>query len=329
MTLRAAACVILALSLLSVPAAAMALAPGAVARVAFLSSGGPDQETTLLTALRERLRERGWFENQNLALDVRYASGDYSRVDDLVAEALRSRPDLLMTRGGPMTAAARRATKTIPIVMWGVTDPVGVGLVASLPRPAGNVTGLSDDQDPAVVGKRLQLLKDVAPTISRVAIITRVNVPRVKRYEDAFEAAARTLAMQIRWWYVTGPDDIAKAFGELVREGADALDVSYTPVTWIHRRQILDLAAQHRRPAMYWHRGYVLDGGLMSYGEDEREVPRRLAEYVDRILRGTRPADLPVEQPTKLELLINLKTAQTLGLTIPQSVLLRAEQVIQ
>ena len=254
-------------------------------------------------------------------------------VDELVAEALHSRPDILMTRGGPMTAAARRATRTVPIVMWGVTDPVGVGLVASLPRPGGNVTGLSDDQDPAVVGKHLQLLKDVAPTISRVAIITRVEpsatVPPVKSYEDAFTAAARTLTLQVRWWYVAGNDDIAKAFGELAREGADALDVAHTPVTWMHRRQIMDLAARHRRPAIYWHRGYVLDGGLMSYGEDEREAPRRLAEYVDRILRGTRPADLPVEQPTKLELLLNLKTAETLGLTIPQSVLLRADQVIR
>jgi putative ABC transport system substrate-binding protein len=154
-------------------------------------------------------------------------------------------------------------------------------------------------------------------------------VPIVARYEAALEAGAKALGLQNRQWYLQGPDDINKAFTAIPREGFGALHVVYAPVTWTNRRQILDLAIRHRLPAIYWHRTYALDGGLMSYGEDEREVPRRLAAYVDKILRGAKPADLPVEQPTKFELLINLKTAKAMGLTIPQSLLIRADEVIR
>ena len=342
MTIPGAVCIVLvALGLLTAPRLATAQPASKVARIAFLSSGNADQEATLLATLRERLRERGWVEGRNLDLDVRYAGGNYERVAELINGALRLNPDLLMTRGGPMTAGARRATTTVPIVMWGVTDPVGIGVVASLSRPGGNVTGLSDDQDPAIVGKRLQLLKQAAPAVSRSTVVTRVpptdpgrpsagaTIPRVASYERAYESAGAALGATLRWSYLAGPDDIDKAFAQIAQDGPGALDVQYTPVTWAHRRQIIELAARHRRPAIYWHRGYVVDGGLMAYGEDEREVPKRLADYVDKILRGARPVDLPVEQPTKFELVINLKTAKALGLTVPQSMLLRADQVIE
>ncbi len=307
--------------------------PGKVYRIGVLSSGGPEQESFLQATLREHLRERGWVEGQNLVVEWRYAEGKYERAAELVDELVRLKPDLLMTRGGPVTTAAKGATTTIPIVMYGVTDPVGIGLVQSLARPGGNVTGLSDDPSAEIIGKRLQLLTEVAPTVSKVAVLTRVPpsaiVPRVTSYENAGEAGAKALGLEVRRWPLQGPDDIDKAFTALLREGFGALDVVYVPVTCIHRRQILDLAVRHRLPAIYWHRTYALDGGLMAYGEDEREVPRRLGVYVDKILRGAKPADLPIEQPTKFELIINMKTAKALGLTIPQSLLLRADEVIQ
>jgi putative tryptophan/tyrosine transport system substrate-binding protein len=237
-----------------------------------------------------------------------------------------------MARGGPGATAAKRATTTIPIVMYGTTDPVGIGLVQSLARPGGNVTGLSDDQGAEILGKRLQLLKEVVPGVSKVAVLTRVPpsavIPLISSYENAQEVVAKTLGLQVRWWRI-GPDDIENAFAAILGEGFGALDVHYVPVTWTHRRKIFDLAARHRLPAIYWHRTYALDGGLMAYGEDEREVPRRLAVYVDKILKGAKPADLPIEQPTKFELVINLKTARALGLTIPPLLLSRADEVIQ
>jgi putative ABC transport system substrate-binding protein len=323
----------LGLTLLSAPPAALAQQPAKVYRIGVLSTGGPEQENFVWAELRTRLRERGWIEGQNLVVEWRYAEAKYERLPDLAAELVRLHPDLIMARGGPGATAAKRATTTIPIVMYGATDPVGIGLVQSLARPGGNVTGLSDDQDPEIIGKRLQLLKEVAPTLSKVAILTRVPpsavVPLMNRYENALEAGAKALGLQVRQWHLQGPDDINKAFTTIPREGFGALGVAYVPVTWINRRQILDLATRHRLPAIYGHRTYALDGGLMAYGEDEREVPRRLAVYVDKILRGAKPVDLPIEQPTKFELVINLKTAKAMGLIIPQSLLVRADDVIQ
>ena len=322
-----------ALGLVAAPLASEAQQPGKVYRIGVVSSGRPDQERLLQAALRERLRERGWVEGQNIVIEWRYAEGQYDRAPQLIAELLRLTPDLLMTRGGPVAAAAKRATTTIPIVMWGITDPVGIGVVASLARPGGNVTGLSDDQDPEIMGKRLQLLKQVAPTVTKVAGLSRAGpaatVPPVTSHQTALEAGAKALGLIVRSWPVQGPDDIDRAFRAFLGEGFGALLVPYQPVTWIHRKQILNLAAQHRVPAMFMLGAYALDGGLMSYGEDEREVPQRLSVLLDKILKGAKPADLPVEQPTKFELVINLKTAKTLGLTIPPSLLQRADQVIE
>ena len=323
----------LGLGLLSAPTTALAQQPAKVYRIGVLSTAGPEQENFIWADLRGLLRERGWVEGQNLVIEWRYAEAKYKRLPALAAELVRLQPDLIMARGGPGTTAAKRATATIPIVMYGITDPVGIGVVQSIARPGGNVTGLSDDQDPEILGKRLQMLKEVAPAVSKVAFLTRVPpsavVPLLSRYEAALETGAKALGLEVRQWYLQGPDDINKAFIAIPREGFGALQVAYVPVTWINRRQILDLAARHRLPAIYMHRTYALDGGLMAYGEDEREVPRRLAVYVDKILRGAKPADLPIEQPTKFELAVNLKTAKAMGLTIPQSLLGRADEVIQ
>jgi putative ABC transport system substrate-binding protein len=319
--------------LLAVPLAAEGQQAAKVARIGFLSPGGLEQDRSLAGALREQLRERGWIEGQNLVVEWRHAEGNYDRLFDLAIELLRSNPDLVVARGGPAATAAKRATPTIPIVMWNATDPVGIGLIASRARPGGNVTGLSDDQGAEIVGKRLQLLKEVVPSASKLALLDRVApsaaVPRMTAYYNAYEASAKALGLQFRIWHLAGPDDIEKAFTAIVREGFGVLDVPYAVVTWTHRRQIMNLAARHRLPAIYWHRTYALDGGLMAYGEDEREVPRRLATYVDKVLRGAKPADLPVEGPGKFELVINLKTAKALGLTIPPSLLGRADEVIQ
>ena len=323
----------LGLALLSAPPPAFAQQPGKVYRIGVLSTAGPEQENFIWTDLRRLLRERGWVEGQNLVIEWRYAEAKYERLPDLAAELVRLQPDLMMARGGPGATAAKGATSTIPIVMYGATDPVGIGVVQSLARPGGNVTGLSDDQDPEILGKKLQMLKEVAPAVSKVASLTRVPpsavVPNVSRYEAALEAGAKALRLEVRQFYLQGPDDINAAFIAIRREGFGALHVIYVPVTWTNRRQIFDLAARHRMPAIYAHRAYALDGGLMAYGEDEREVPRRLAVYVDKILRGAKPADLPIEQPTKFDLVINLKTAKAMGLTIPQSLLLRADEVFQ
>jgi putative ABC transport system substrate-binding protein len=319
--------------LLAAPLAAEAQPVGKVWRIGFLSPGGPEQDSSLWAALRELLRERGWIEGQTLVVDWRHAEANYERLFDLTVELLRLKPDLIVARGGPAATAAKRATATIPIVMWNATDPVGIGLIASLARPGGNVTGLTDDQGAEIVGKRLQLLKNVAPTASKLALLDRVApsaaVPRLTAYYNAYEVSAKALGLQVRIWHLERPDDIDKAFTAIVRDGFGVLDVPYAVVTWTHRRQIVNLAARHRLPAIYWHRTYALDGGLMAYGEDEREVPRRLVSYVDKILKGAKPADLPVEGPTKFDLVINLKTAKALGLTIPPSLLQRADEVIQ
>jgi len=319
--------------LLAAPLAAEAQQAGKVWRVGFLSPGQPEQDNSFWVALRELLRERGWIEGQNLVVDWRHAEGNFDRLFDLAVELLRLKPDLIVARGGPAAAAAKRATATIPLVTWNATDPVGIGLVATLAQPGGNVTGMTDDQGPEIIGKRLQLLKSVARTAAKLAVLLRVApsaaVPRLTAYYNAYEVSAKAVGFQPRLWHLAGSDDIDQAFAAIVREGFGALDVTYTVVTWIHRRQIMNLAARHRLPAIYVNRQYALDGGLMAYGEDEREVPRRLVIYIDKILNGARPADLPIEGPTKFDLVINLKTAKALGLTIPPSLLARADQVIE
>ena len=319
-------------AVLGAPLAGEAQQAAKVYRIGVLSTGR-EQESVIWTDLRGRLGERGWVEGRNLSIEWRHAEANYERLPALAAELVRLEPDLIIARGGPSATAAKRATATIPIVIYGAIDPVSIGLVQSLARPGGNVTGLSPDQGPEIMGKRLQLLKEVVPLLSKVASLTRVPpsaaVPNISSYENVREELARSLGLEYRWWHLQGIDDLEKAFTAIIREGFGALDVHYVPVTWTSRQRIREFAMQRRLPAVYWHRAFVLDGGLMAYGEDERDVPRRLAIYVDKILRGAKPADLPVEQPTKFELVINLKTAKALGLTIPQSLLVRADQIIE
>jgi putative ABC transport system substrate-binding protein len=261
----------------------------------------------------------------------RYADGRPERLAPLAADLIRLEPDLLVTRGGPATLAAKQATTTIPIVMRNTTDPVSIGAVASLARPGGNVTGLTDDAGPEIFGKRVQFLKEMVPTVSLVANLTRVapSDPSavLAGYEAMYRNQAKAMGVEIRIVRLRDPDDIDKTFAAIREERIGALDVSHVPVTWANRWRILDLASRYRMPAMYHHRQYALDGGLMAYGEDEREIPRRLATYIDKLLRGAKPADLPVEQPTKFDLLINLKTAKALNPTIPPSLRLRAETI--
>src|SRR5262249_32294103 len=304
-----------------------------VYRIGVLSMGGREQENFIWVDLRRLLREQGWVEGQNLAIEFRYAEGKYERRPELAAELVRLQPDLMMARGGPGATAAKRATGTIPIIFYSTTDPVGIGLVQSLARPGGNITGVTDDTDPDILGKQLELLKDVAPTAPKVAFLTRVPasavVPLITAYEAALETSAKSLRLQLRQVHLQGPDDINKAFEGFRQDGIGALFVAYVPITWSNRRQIIDLATRQRLPAIYVHRTYAADGGLMSFGADEREVPRRLAVYVNKIRRGTKPADLPIEQPTKFDLVTHMKTAGATGLTIPPSVLGRADEVIR
>src|SRR5262245_55443263 len=264
---------VLALAILtsSLPAA-HAQQPTKVYRIGVLSTAGPEQENFVWVDLRRLLRERGWIEGQNLAIEFRYAEAKYERLPELAAELVRLEPDLIMARGGPGATAAKRATTTIPIVFYGATDPVGIGVVQSLAQPGGNITGLSDSTDPEILGKQLQFLKDVAPTASKVAFLRRVRpsavVPRINAWEAGLEAGAKALGLQVRHVYLQGPDDISKAFSTFRQDGIGVLLVDYVPVTWSNRRLIIDLAARQRLPAMYFRRIYAVDGGLLSYAED-------------------------------------------------------------
>ena len=223
---------------------ARAQLPRTMYRIGFLGNSTAALEANLIEPFRQGLRDLGYEEGRNITIEYRWAEGKYERLADMAAELVRLKPDLIMARGGPGATAAKRATAMIPIVMCNVTDPVGIGVVQSLARPGGNVTGLSDDQAPEIVGKRLQLLKEVAPKVSKVASLTRVPPPGLtySRYDAALEAGAKALGLQVRLWHVQGPDDIEKAFTAISQEGFGALEVVYVPVTWNNRRQIVDLA---------------------------------------------------------------------------------------
>jgi len=279
-------------------------------------------------AFIQGLRELGYVEGRNITIEFRSSDGKYERLPELAAELVRLKVDVIVAPAGQNVVAAQRATRTIPIVMSGLTDPVESGLVASLARPGGNVTGLSGFST-EIVGKQLELLKEMAPKVSRVAILWNpANQSHPLLLREA-EAAARLLRVQLQTLEVRGPDDFETAFAAVTRERAGALLVAADGMFLLHRARIADLAAKTRLPAMYGLREYVDAGGLVVYGPSLRENFRRAATYVDKILKGAKPADLPVEQPTKFELIINLKTARALGLTIPPSLLLRADEMIQ
>ncbi|TMK79047.1 MAG: ABC transporter substrate-binding protein [Actinobacteria bacterium] len=278
-------------------------------------------------ALRQRLRDLGYVEGQNLVIDWRYQLGGTDRLAALAAELVRLKPDVIVADVTVAIRAAMQATSTIPIVMASSADAVGGGLVTSLGRPGGNVTGVTT-MLAEMSAKRLQLLKEVAPNVSRVAVLWNPAIPWHRALLKEVEAAAPALRLQPVVIAVRNRDDLGDAFSEMTKGRVDAVFVSHT-MTPRARGQMIDLAAKRRMPTMFMDRDYVAAGGLMSYGSDFSEEFRHAAEYVDKILKGAKPADLPVEQPTKFELIINLKTAKALGLTIPQSLLSRADEVIQ
>ncbi len=319
--------------LLAAPLAAEGQQPAKVARIGFLvtSSLESPEVQGLLDAFRQGLRERGYVEGQNIIIEYRSADGKIERFPSLATELVRLKVDLIVAGSYPMARAAQQATSTIPIVAPTMSDPVGDGLVASLARPGGNITG-STFLVLGLVPKRLELLKEAVPRISRVAALWHPGFFSERTTQEMLKeakAAARTMGVQLQLVEVRGPDEFERAFSAMTRERADALIVLPGALLFYERRRIVALAAKHRLPSMAGGREFVEVGGLMAYGPSVNDLVRRAATFVDKILKGAKPADLPVEQPTKFELVINLKTAKALGLTVPQSVLLRADEVIQ
>jgi putative ABC transport system substrate-binding protein len=318
------------LGLLTAPFAAEAQETGKVPRIGFLVLTSPSTASRLLDAFRQGLREVGWVEGQNIVIDYRFAEGKYDRLPDLAAELVRLKVDIIVAVATPGVAAAKNATETIPIVMIaGSADPVGLGFIASLVRPGGNVTGLSYSVGPEIFGKQLELLKETVPKVRRVAILSNPASPVQPLIIREVNVAARSLGVQLQLLEARGPSEFDGAFAAMAKERVGALLVVADPMLISHRTRLADIAARSRLPAAYGTRDSVEAGGLMSYGPSVPDLFRRSAAFVDKILKGASPADLPVEQPTTFELVINLKTAKALGLTIPPSLLQRADQVIE
>jgi len=316
----------LALALLLAPLVPEAQPPTHVHRIGVLTGTTREQDRNV-KAFLEGMRTLGYVEGQHLVLEYRGAAGQHERLPTLAAELVQLRPEVIVTQGTPAALAAKQATTTIPIVFTG-GDPVRGGLVASLARPGGNVTGLSDSTVD-VDTKRLELLKEIVPTASRVAILwNRANPTNPLQLKDT-QAAAPRLSMSVYPVEVREVDDLERAFAAIRKDGAAVLLVPGDPMFFSQQKQIMRLAAKNRLPAMYATPEAAQAGGLIGYGTNLADLARRAAIYVDRILKGAKPADLPVEQPTKFELVINLKTAKALGLTIPPSLLLRADQVVE
>jgi ABC-type uncharacterized transport system substrate-binding protein len=322
--------VVLALGLLLAPLVAEAQQAVRGPNIGFLSPSSLSDSRTLryFGAFREGLRELGYVEGQNITIEARWAEGKYERLPGLAAELVRLRVDIIVAYGVVAIQPAQQATGTIPIVMAFTGDPVGAGFVASLARPGGNITGLSS-MAPEMVGKQLELLKEVVPAVSRVALLSNpANQANARQIRDA-QGAARQLGVQLQPLAVRSSAEIDGAFAAIATERAGAIIVFADAVLLDHRRRIAELAARHRLPMVSERVENVEVGGLMAYGPSIAERFRRAATYVEKILKGAKPADLPIERPTKFELVINLKTAKALGLTIPQTLLLRADQIIE
>ena len=323
--------VTLTLSLLAAPLPADAQPPAKVPRIGVLWPASPTV-TSWLSPFVQGLRDLGYVEGQHIAFTYRYAEGNLDRLPDLAAELVRLPVDILVAGGVAAALAAKHATTTIPIVFSGATDPVGRGLVASLARPGGNITGTSFDGGPEIFGKRLELLKEAVPTVSRVAILAgQVRTPTYDAVEKAQESAARALGLTLRYFYVRRLEEFTAWVFPAITSDTHTIDALYAvgPFAVQYQRQITDFARQNRLPTIGIGRGYADAGSLLSYGATVAELSRRAAAIVDKILKGAQPADLPVEQPTKFEFVINLKTAKQIGLTIPQSLLFRADKVIK
>jgi putative ABC transport system substrate-binding protein len=309
--------------------AAYAQQTGKLYRIGFLTAGASGTGNTPgLPAFANGLQELGWIEGKNVVIEYRYAENRLDRLPELAAELARLNVDVIVAAGTLAPLAAKRATATIPIVMTSAGDPLGTGLVASLARPAGNITGLSL-MSPEIAAKRLELLRDTIPELTRVAVIWNAANPYPAFVFKETQNAASQLKIEIQSLEVRGPDDINSALAAALQKKADALITVEDPLTQNYRKQIADFATKNRMPTMSGLREYVNDGGLLSYGPNLADLYRRAAGYVDKILKGARPVDLPVEQPAKFELVINLKTAKVLGLTIPTAMIAIADAVIE
>ena len=313
--------------LLALPVAARAQQTGRVWRIGYLSAAS---NSTRAEAIRLALRERGYIEGQNIATEYRYAEGKLDRLPELAAELVRLKVDIIITGGAPPTRAAKNATKTIPIVMTGEgIDPVEAGLVDSLAHPGGNVTGITSFGG-ELGGKHLELLKEAVPKAVRVAVLyDPAATGAALEVKEILPVAARALKLTIQPWEVRRADDFEKVFAALKKQRPDALCVMRGPLIAANQKRIADFALKSRLPSMAGGRQYVDVGGLMFYGADQADRDRRVAYLVDRILKGAKPADLPVERPMRFEFVINLKTAKQIGLTMPQWTLMKATTVIQ
>lgn len=312
-----------------VPPSAHAQPAGRVHRIGYIQTATPDEQAPLTKAFEDGLREHGYVDGRNAVMERRFAWGAQERLPGLADDLVRANVDVIMTGGNPVIAAVKRATTTIPVVMGTSRDPVGAGFVASLARPGGNVTGLTSDPTPEVQAKRLELLKEAVPKLARVALLWSPPAPGADAYRRAVERAAEVLGVRVHVVAALGRDQFADAFAAMSREHADGLVVLPDPVFFTARAQIVELAARYRLPAVYHAREVVDIGGLMSYGVSLTHQFHRAAWYVDRILKGTKPGDLAVEQATQLELAINARTAGALGLNLAPSLLQRADFVIR
>ena len=333
MSRRAARVAQVLLGLLAALAAACIVPPRADAqgstkafRLAYLSSLSESDQKYSLAALRQGLRALGYREGQNIVITARYAGGKFERLSALAAELVALKPDVIVTAGPQPARAVKQATDTIPIVLAVISDPVGEGLVASLARPGGNITGMSFE-NPELTAKRLELLTQAVPGVKRIAVLSDATFGPTGGLRE-LQAAAPALGLELNVIEVRGPDAFTAAFRSARSGRADALVVLASPLLNAHRRELVEHAARNRLPATYEVRAFVEAGGLMSYGPSFADMYRRSAAYVDKILKGARPADLPVEQASRFELVVNLKTAEALGLTLPPSVLQRADEVI-
>jgi putative ABC transport system substrate-binding protein len=310
------------------PLAASAQQPGRLPTIGFLGESTPSGQREWVAAFEQRLRELGWIRGRDVAIEYRWAEGRNERFADIVADVIRLKVDVIVTQGTPSVLAAKEATSIIPIVFSIAGNPVANGLVASLNRPGGNVTGLTN-QTADLAGKRLELLREVVPSLRRLAIMANVDNPSVMLDVGEVRAAARALGLEVATLEIRRAEDIASAIDASIQGRAEALYVAGDPLVTTNRNRLSILAVDARLPTIHGNRENVEAGGLMSYGPNLPDLHRRAAEFVDKILRGTKPGDIPVEQPTKFDFVVNLITAKALGLEVPPTLLARADEVIE
>src|SRR5215471_11194778 len=319
---------IVTLVLLAIGTFAEAQQPAKAPRIGFLGGSSPSAISARIEAFRRGLRELGYVEGKNIVIEWRYAEGKFDRLPALAAELVRLKVDVIVTSGPLPTRAAKEATITIPIVMTQVGDPVATGFVASLAEPGGNITGLST-LAPGLSGKRLELLKETISKLSRVAVLGTSTNPETAQSLEEVDLAARALKVKLQYLDILDPKDIGTTFQAAGKGRADAVLLLNSSLFSSYRTRIAELAAKSRLPGIYNQTNFVEAGGLMSYGVNRNDLDRRAASYVDKILKGAKPVDLPVEQPKKFEFIINLKAAKQIGLSIPPNVLARADKVIR